>query len=256
MASTVVVRRGHLVEHRVGQVAADQPVDGAVERGREQQGLVLALEAAQHPLDLGHEPHVGHAVGLVEHQGLDVGHRQLAPVAEVDEPARGGDDHVDAPAELLDLALDVGTAVDGDDPEAGLLGQGLEHLADLDGQLAGGDQHQGTGPAGLGGRRGHGALQEGHAEGQGLARAGLGLAADVAPGQGVGHGHGLDGEGGGDALGGKGLDQGRVDAQRGEGRTGCRVRRAGVEARTVSTTRSDGSISGCHGVRSSLSSVR
>ena len=88
MASTVVVWRGHLVEDRVGQVAADQPVDGTVERGGEQQRLVVPLEAAQHPLDLGHEAHVGHAVGLVEDQGLDVGHRQLAPVAEVDEPAR------------------------------------------------------------------------------------------------------------------------------------------------------------------------
>ena len=75
MASTVVVGGCHLVEDRVGQVAADQPVDGTVEGGREQQGLVVALEAAQHPLDLGHEAHVGHAVGLVEHQRLDVGHR-------------------------------------------------------------------------------------------------------------------------------------------------------------------------------------
>ena len=31
---------------------------------------------------------------------LDVGHRQLAPVAQVDEPARGGDDDVDALAQL------------------------------------------------------------------------------------------------------------------------------------------------------------
>ena len=76
------------MEDRIVHVAADQPVDGTVERGREQQGLVVALEAAQHPLDLGHEAHVGHAVGLVEHQGLEVGDGQLAPVAEVDEPAR------------------------------------------------------------------------------------------------------------------------------------------------------------------------
>ena len=152
MASTVVGRRGHLVEDRVVHVAADQAVDGAVERGGEQQGLVVALEAAQHPLDLGHEAHVGHAVGLVEDQGLDVGDRQLAPVAQVDEPARGGDDHVDAPAELLDLTLDVGAAVDGDGPESGRLGQGLEHFAHLDGELAGRDEHQRLRAARLGGR--------------------------------------------------------------------------------------------------------
>ena len=82
------------MQDRIGQVAADQPVHRTVEGGGEQQRLVVALEAAEHPLDLGHEPHVGHPVGLVEHQRLDVGHRQLAPVAQVDQAARGGDDHV------------------------------------------------------------------------------------------------------------------------------------------------------------------
>ena len=142
----------------------------------------------------------------------------------ISRPGRG-DDHVHAPAELLDLALDVRPAVDGDDPEPGLVGQGLEHLADLDGQLTGGDEHQGPGPARLGGPGRHGALEQRDAEGQGLARAGLGLAADVAPGQGVGHGHGLDGEGGGDPLGGQGLDQGGVDAEGGEGAGRSRPRR-------------------------------
>ena len=151
IASTVALSDATSWMHGVGQVAAHQPVDGAVEGGREQQGLVLPLEAAQHPLHLGHEAHVGHAVGLVEHEDLDVGHRQLAPVAEVDQPARRGDDDVDAPAELLDLALDVGAAVDGDDPQPGRLGQGLEHVGHLDGELAGGDEDQGPGAARLGG---------------------------------------------------------------------------------------------------------
>ena len=142
------VRGGHLVQDRVGQVPADQPVHRAVQGGGEQQGLVFPLEATEHPLDLGHEAHVGHAVGLVQHEGLDVGHRELAPVTEVDQPARGGDDHVDAPPQLLHLALDVGAAVDGGDPQAGLLGQWLEHFADLHGQLAGGDQHQARGRPG------------------------------------------------------------------------------------------------------------
>ncbi len=160
------VGRGHLVEDRVGEVPADQPVDRPVEGGREQQGLVLPLEAAEHPFDLGHEAHVGHAVRLVEHQGLDVGHRQLAPVAEIDEAARRGDDHVHAPSELLDLAFDVGPAVDGGDPEPGLFGQRLEHLAHLHGQLTGGDEDEGPGPARLGGPGRHGALEQRDAEGQ------------------------------------------------------------------------------------------
>ena len=209
--------RGHLVEDRVVHVATDEAVDRAVEGGGEEQRLVVALEAAQHPLDLGHEAHVGHPVGLVEDQRLEVGDGQLATVAEVDEPARRGDDDVDAAPQLLDLALDVGSAVDGDGAQSGGLGQRFEHLAHLDGELTGGDEDERLGPTGLGRGGGHRALQQRHAEGQRLARAGLGLAADVAAGEGVLHGHGLDGERGMDALLLEGLDDGRVDAQLGEG---------------------------------------
>src|SRR6202046_2384971 len=45
-------------------------------------------EAAQHPFDLRHEPHVGHAVRLVEHQRLELINRQLAAVAQVDQSSR------------------------------------------------------------------------------------------------------------------------------------------------------------------------
>ena len=110
--------RRHLVADRLVHVTADQAVDGPVEGRREQQRLVGSLETPEHPLDLGHEPHVGHAVRLVEHQGLDVGHRKLAPVAEVDEPPGSRDHHVDPATHLLDLPLDVGAAVDRGGPKA------------------------------------------------------------------------------------------------------------------------------------------
>ena len=128
--------RGHLVEDRVGQVALDQAVDGTVEGGGEEQRLVGLVEAAEHPLDLGHEAHVGHAVGLVEHQRLELVDRELAPVAEVDEAARRGDDQVHALAELGHLAVDVGTAVDGDGVQPELLGQRGQHVVHLHGELA------------------------------------------------------------------------------------------------------------------------
>ena len=69
------------------QVARDEAVDAAVERGREQHRLVLALDAVEDLLHLGHEAHVGHAVGLVEHEHLDVRDRELAALHQVDEPA-------------------------------------------------------------------------------------------------------------------------------------------------------------------------
>ena len=165
------------------------------------------VEAAQHPLDLGHEPHVGHAVGLVEHQRLELVDRDLAPVAEVDETARRGDDHVDALAQLGHLAVDVGAAVDGHGVQAELLGQRRQHVVHLHGQLARGKQDEGERAGRPGGGPGTlrlagrlGPLQQRHTEGEGLARAGLGLAADVAPGQGVGNGQGLNWKSADDAF--------------------------------------------------------
>ena len=219
-----------LVEDRVGQVARDEAIDGAVERGGEQQGLVRALEATEHPLDLGHEAHVGHPVGLVEDEHVELVDAQLAAVAEVDEAARRGDDHLAAMAQLGDLSLDVGAAVHGDDPEADGRRQRGQHVVDLHRQLTGRQQHEAT-------RCGGAALELLHlttgapeivgdahehreAEAERLARTGLGLAADVAPGQGVGDGHGLDGERRLDAVLGERVAEVLADAERDEGRIG------------------------------------
>ena len=133
------------MEDGLGQVALDQTVDGAVERGREQKRLMGRLQPAEHPLDLGHEPHVRHAVGLVEHQRLEPGDGDLAPVTEVDETAGRGDDHVNALVQLGHLAIDVGAAVDGDGAQAEGLGQGGQHVVHLDGQFPRGqeDERQG-----------------------------------------------------------------------------------------------------------------
>jgi hypothetical protein len=97
---------------------------------------VWVLEAAEHPFDLRHEPHVGHAVGLVEHQRLELVDGELAPVAEVDEAPRGGDDQVHALAELGHLAVDVGTAVDGDGMQPQLLRQRGQDVVHLHSELA------------------------------------------------------------------------------------------------------------------------
>ena len=195
------LRRLDLVAHGVGEIALDQVVDLVVEGGREQQRLVGLGQAPQHPLHLGHEPHVGHAVGLVEHDDPDVAHRQLAPVTEVDEAAGRGHHHVDALAQGLDLGLHGGAAVEGPDAQVAQAGQRRQHPVDLDGQLAGGHQDEGPRPPRLAPL---GPLQEGQAEGQGLARARLGLAAHVGAGQHVADGEGLDRGGLVDALFGEG----------------------------------------------------
>ena len=88
--------RGDLVVHGVVLVALDQPVDDAVEGGGEQQRLVLVVDVAEQPLDLGQEAHVGHAVGFVDHDELEAAELDLLAVDQVDEASRRGDDRLDA----------------------------------------------------------------------------------------------------------------------------------------------------------------
>ena len=177
-------------------VAVDEALDGAVERGREQQGLVTALDVAEHPLDLGHEPHVGHAVGLVEDDQADVGEVGELAVDQVDEPPGGGHDDLGTRLERVDLLGHLRAAVHGDQPQVSGFDQGSEHVGHLDGELAGGHQHEARRTLG----RGLGdPLDEGKPERERLARSGLRLAADVAAREGVGDAEALDGKRGGEA---------------------------------------------------------
>ena len=73
-------RRHHLVKDRVLEVSAHHVIDRAVERRREQQRLVRRGDAAQEPLDLRQESHVGHAIGLVEHDGA-TSSRRTSPLS-------------------------------------------------------------------------------------------------------------------------------------------------------------------------------
>ncbi len=187
----------HLVAARITLVAAHEHVDGTVEGGREQQGLAIGGRGVQQPPDGGQEAHVGHAVGFV-HDG-DAHVRQVDdPLGDqVLQPARAGDDDVDAALEGRPLRSVADAAVDGD--HAPIDGRRQRHqlLADLFGQFPGGDEHESGRPAGprlLGARR----QREG--EGQRLAGARRGAAGDVVAGQRVGQHGGLDGEGGRNAA--------------------------------------------------------
>ena len=113
--------------------------------------------------------------------------------------------------EVADLAVHRGAAVERGDAHADLLADRAQHVDDLLGELAGRDEHERRGVAGLGRLRG---LQRGEAERQGLARAGLGLAAHVAAGERVLDGRGLDGEGLVDALRREGVDDLGPEAER------------------------------------------
>ena len=160
---------------------------------------------------------------------LDPAEHQVALLGQVEQPAGGADDHVDALAQRGDLRLVGAAAVDGGDPHAEVLRRRRQVLGDLHAQLAG--RAPRPGPAGrpgavgglavdvrggLLGRRDE-PLQQRHAEAERLAHAGAGLADDVVAGQRERQGELLDGERALDAGLGQRAHDLLADAQLGEG---------------------------------------
>ena len=182
-----------LVEQLVGEL-----LDLVRERRREQQVLPLRGDRQQRhdPLDVGDEPHVEHAVGLVEHEHLDLAQVDALVLDVVEQPARGGDEDLDAGADDLELRLDVDAAVDDGRAQLGVPAVGLDRVLDLDRELArrGEDQRAHRVArrrrARVGERRQ--LLQDRQREAGGLAGAGLGAAHDVVAGENDGNGLRLD----------------------------------------------------------------
>ena len=179
-------------------VLPHQRVDRAVERRREQQRLAGGGRLVEQATNLGEEAHVGHAVGFVDDDDLDRGEVDLTPLDEVLEPARAGHEDVGAPAHRLQLRTEAGAAVDRSDAQLAGPAEPGELTAHLRGELTGGNEDEAQRPA-----RVRAAEPRDHrdAEGQRLARAGVGLARHVSAGHPVGDGHGLDRERGFDAPG-------------------------------------------------------
>ena len=102
----------------------------------------LLGKQGQDALHVGPEAHVEHAVGLVEDEHLDVREVAVALAAQVEQAARGGDEHVDAAAKRLGLRLVADAAVDDGDAVLGELGGLAGDAVDLQRELAGGGDDQ------------------------------------------------------------------------------------------------------------------
>ncbi|MFS8524422.1 MAG: hypothetical protein FWJ83_06100, partial [Limnochordales bacterium] len=100
-----VVGVGNFVTKGLVLVAAGQLGDFPVERRREQQRLAGRGGLVEEPADLGHEPHVGHPVGFVDYDEVDVGQRDRAFLDEVGESAGRGDEDIDTPPKLASLVV-------------------------------------------------------------------------------------------------------------------------------------------------------
>ena len=205
---------GDLDPDGVGQVLAGHALDGRRHGRAEQGGAPLLGQGGGDGLDVLGEAHAQHLVGLVEDEVRDVVQDQGALVDEVDNAPGRADDDLGAVAQRPDLRAVGGAAVDGDDVQAA---RAVGHVGDgvgaLEGQLAGGRQDQGLddGLAGVDG------VEQGQAEGGGLAGAGLRDADDVAPGQQDRDGLALDVGGRHVAHVGDGPEQVGGQAQVGEG---------------------------------------
>ncbi len=199
-SSTCAGRRVDRVGHRVVQVAADELVDVAVERGGEQQPLAVGR-------------------GQVEQRG-DL--RAGSPCRPCGRPRRATTTSTSSRSQVRWSIRSVsrpGVATRMSTPrrsasacrsndmpptteatrQAERLRERRERVADLLRQLAGRDEHEAAGARGCGAPAGEAGEQR-QAEGEGLARAGLAAAEHVAAGEGVGDGGGLDRERRGDAA--------------------------------------------------------
>ena len=207
------------VEQRVGEL-----LDLARERRREQQVLPLRRSRQQRhdALDVGDEAHVEHAVGLVEHEDLDLPEIDALVLDVVEQPAGGGDQDLDPGAHDRQLLLDVDAAEDDGRAQVRVPRVGAHRLLDLDREFARRGEDQRAHRMARGRRAGVGErrqlLQDRQREARGLAGAGLGAAHDVLAGEDHGYRLRLDRRRRGIAGLGHGLQQLRPQAELGKAR--------------------------------------
>jgi hypothetical protein len=161
---------------RVVEVAVGELADRRRHRRAEQRGLAAVGGQRKDALDVLEEPEVEHLVGLVEHDEATVVEDQRRALDQVEHAADGADHDVPTGTQLGLLRADRRAAEDGDDVDALARAVGADRLGDLDAQLARGREHQRLDLTDLG----IDGLEQRKAERRSLARAGLGLADDVA----------------------------------------------------------------------------
>jgi hypothetical protein len=123
------------------RVHAGELRHGAVERRREQHRLPGPRNVFEDPVDLRAEPHVQHAIGLVENEDPHPLDRDETPLEEVVEPPRSRDNDLGTPC-FLSLSGDRRSAVDRGDPEVAGDRERLQVGDDLRGELARRDEHE------------------------------------------------------------------------------------------------------------------
>ncbi|MNZ47705.1 hypothetical protein D3C78_654290 [compost metagenome] len=172
----IVVQCLHFDAQRVAQELRRQLLDACRVGGGEQQGLPACRELADDVGDAVVEAHVEHAVGLVEHQGVQAVEFQGALAQVLLDASRGAHDDMRAIFQRADLRAERHAAAQGQHLDVvGGAGQPADFLGHLVGQLAGRAQHQRLAAEVARIQR----AEQADAEGGGLAAAGLGLGDQV-----------------------------------------------------------------------------
>jgi hypothetical protein len=136
------VARGHLHLGGIAQQRLHQPAYFVREGGGKQQVLALLGQQRDDAADVGQEPHVEHAIGLVQRQDADlIEHHGLA-LHVIEQPPGGRHEDFDAAPQLQDLRVHVRTAVHHGAAQRQVLAVLSETLLDLDRQLARRREHQ------------------------------------------------------------------------------------------------------------------
>ena len=127
----------------VVQVLLRHAADRGGHRRREQRDLLGVGGVGEDRLDVLGEAHLQHLVGLVEHEVLELGQVEGALVEVVHDAAGRADDDVHAAAQRRQLHAVALSAVDRQHVHAAQVrGVLLERLADLQGELARGREHE------------------------------------------------------------------------------------------------------------------
>ncbi|MCB9533683.1 MAG: hypothetical protein H6698_05120 [Myxococcales bacterium] len=174
--------RRHLDAHGVVEKARRELGDRTRHRRREEQVLPLGRQHAEHAPDVVDEPHVEHAVRLVEDEEVHATEVDEAAPDEVEEATRGRDQDVERLLQLADLRVLVDAAEDDHGADGQVAAVRDEAVADLGGQLARRREDERADAARAAGRRCE-VLQHGQRERGGLTGAGLGAAEDIAAGE-------------------------------------------------------------------------
>ena len=160
-------------------------------RGGKQHRLPGRRNLLEQSLDIGQKPEIQHFVGLIEHNDLNLGERQVSLLHQIQQTPRCSDDDLGALFELGNLALISFTPVDRDHLRGTVCGGNLDVFGHLNTQFPGGNNDECFHPRR---RVVTQFLDEGERKAESFPGSGSGLPDDVLAGEGHGNGLFLNGE--------------------------------------------------------------